>query len=86
MTHILCWSCPRRQIFEGADRRFVEVAAGWHQDVTDIHDDFETDSGCLQYYKAIEGATRHRQRYPSVADETLSYGRAYFGVLACELL
>ncbi|KAJ4168953.1 hypothetical protein NW754_010885 [Fusarium falciforme] len=40
----------RREIFEGADRRFVEVAAGWHQDVTNIHDDFETDSGCLEFY------------------------------------
>ncbi|KAI8665161.1 hypothetical protein LRP88_12805 [Fusarium phalaenopsidis] len=76
----------RRKIFEGAGRRFVEVAAGWHQDVTDIHDDFETDSGCLEFYKAIEEASRELQNNPGVADETLFYGRAHFGVLACELL
>ncbi|KAL2678818.1 hypothetical protein Neosp_009569 [[Neocosmospora] mangrovei] len=77
---------PRREIFEGADRRFVEVAAGWHHDLTDIHDDFETDSGCLEFYKAIEKASREEQENPGIADETLFYGRAYYGVLACEPL
>ncbi|KAJ4211558.1 hypothetical protein NW759_012469 [Fusarium solani] len=76
----------RRKIFEGADRRFVEVAAGWNQDGADIHDDFETDSGCLKFYKAIEEASRELQDNPRTADETLFYGMAYFGVLACEFL
>ncbi|KAI8716431.1 2EXR domain-containing protein [Fusarium sp. LHS14.1] len=77
---------PRREIFEGADRRFVEVAAGWHYDLTDIHDDFETDSSCLKFYKVIEHASRELQENPRVADETLFYGRAWCGVLACEPL
>ncbi|RMJ17746.1 hypothetical protein CDV36_002588 [Fusarium kuroshium] len=73
-----------RMIFEGADRRFIEVADGWHDDLTDIHDDFETDSDCLEFYKVVEDASRELQEHPHSADETLFYGRACFGVLACE--
>ncbi|RSL87482.1 hypothetical protein CDV31_016240 [Fusarium ambrosium] len=73
-----------RKIFEGADRRFIEVAAGWHDDLTDIHNDFETDSDCLEFYKVVEDASRELQEHPRTADETLGYGRAYYGVLACE--
>ncbi|RSL57802.1 hypothetical protein CEP54_008160 [Fusarium duplospermum] len=73
-----------RMIFEGADRRYVEVAAGWRWDMMEIDDDFETDSGCLEFYKTVEDASRELQEHPHAADETLCYGRAYFGVLACE--
>ncbi|UPK92691.1 hypothetical protein LCI18_003626 [Fusarium solani-melongenae] len=73
----------KRVIFEGADRRFVEVV-GCHIDAEQMYDEFETDSGSLEFFKAVEEAATEYEDYPSVVDVSRCYGRAQFGILACE--
>ncbi|RSL70851.1 hypothetical protein CEP53_001712 [Fusarium sp. AF-6] len=75
----------KRAIFEGVDRRFVEVV-GCHIGAEHMHDEFETDSGSLEFYEAVEKAATWQENNENNSDLIGSYGRAHFGILACELL